>query len=243
MAWYVYMLRCGDGSLYTGCTDNVARRLAAHQSGKGAKYTRSRPPVSLAYQEELPDKPAALRREAAIKRLTRPQKLKLIAGKERCAMREMRRKERQITEEEAWAVVDKCEYAFLAMTAEDGTPYGLPVTIVREGRNVYFHSAMEGRKVECLRRQPRVCLTCVGENQVLPERYTTLYASAVAFGTARELTDAREKTEALRLLCRRYAPNHMDGFDAAMDASLGRTAVWCIAVEEITGKSNRNNHR
>ena len=148
MAWYVYMLRCGDGSLYTGCTDNVARRLAAHQSGKGAKYTRSRPPVSLAYQEELPDKPAALRREAAIKRLTRPQKLKLIAGKERCAMREMRRKERQITEEEAWAVVDKCEYAFLAMTAEDGTPYGLPVTIVREGRNVYFHSAMEGRKVE-----------------------------------------------------------------------------------------------
>ena len=61
--------------------------------------------------------------------------------------------------------------------------------------------------------------------------------------TARELTDAREKTEALRLLCRRYAPNHMDGFDAAMDASLGRTAVWCIAVEEITGKSNRNNHR
>ena len=152
MAWYVYMLRCGDGSLYTGCTDNVARRLAAHQSGKGAKYTRSRPPVSLAYQEELPDKPAALRREAAIKRLTRAQKLKQIEGKDRCVMREMRRKERQITEEEAWAVVDKCEYAFLAMTAEDGTPYGLPVTIVREGRNVYFHSAMEGRKIRCLRQ-------------------------------------------------------------------------------------------
>ena len=101
MAWYVYMLRCGDGSLYTGCTDNVSRRLAAHQSGKGAKYTRSRLPVSLVYQEEVPDKPAALRREAAIKRLTRAQKLKLIEGKDRCVMREMRRKERQITEEEA----------------------------------------------------------------------------------------------------------------------------------------------
>lgn len=78
MAWYVYMLRCGDGSLYTGSTDNVERRLAVHQSGKGAKYTRSRLPVTLAYREELPDKPAALRREAAIKSLTRSEKLALL---------------------------------------------------------------------------------------------------------------------------------------------------------------------
>ena len=82
MAWYVYMLRCGDDSLYTGYTDDVQRRLKTHQSGKGAKYTRSRLPVTLAYQESLPDKSAALRREAAIKRLTRQQKLELIAGKE-----------------------------------------------------------------------------------------------------------------------------------------------------------------
>lgn len=78
MAWFVYMLKCGDGSLYTGYTDDVQRRLAVHQSGKGAKYTRSRLPVALAYQEELPDKSAALRREAAIKRLTHRQKVQLI---------------------------------------------------------------------------------------------------------------------------------------------------------------------
>lgn len=78
MAWFVYMLRCGDGSLYTGCTNNLARRLAAHQSGRGAKYTRSRPPVTLVYREELPDRSAALRREAAVKRLTHPQKMALI---------------------------------------------------------------------------------------------------------------------------------------------------------------------
>ena len=83
MAWFVYMLRCSDGSLYTGYTDDVCRRLAAHQRGKGAKYTRSRLPVELAYQEECPDKSAALRSEAAIKRLTRGEKLKLIAEKER----------------------------------------------------------------------------------------------------------------------------------------------------------------
>lgn len=80
MGWFVYILRCGDGSLYTGYTNDVPRRLMLHQNGQGAKYTRSRPPVSLAYQEELPDKSAALRREAAIKRMKRPQKLSLIAS-------------------------------------------------------------------------------------------------------------------------------------------------------------------
>ena len=80
MAWYVYILRCGDGSLYAGYTNDIPRRLARHQSGRGAKYTRSRLPVALAYQEELPDKSAALRREAAVKRMTRPQKLSLIAA-------------------------------------------------------------------------------------------------------------------------------------------------------------------
>ena len=81
--WFVYMLRCRDGSLYTGCTDDVQRRLAVHQSGKGAKYTRSRLPVELVYQEDAADKSAALRREAAIKQLSRSEKMKLIQEKER----------------------------------------------------------------------------------------------------------------------------------------------------------------
>lgn len=83
MAWYVYMLRCGDGSLYTGSTTDVERRLREHQGGTGARYTRSRPPVTLAYAEEAPDRSAAQRREAAIKKLPRAQKLKLIGKRER----------------------------------------------------------------------------------------------------------------------------------------------------------------
>ena len=239
MGWFVYMLRCGDGSLYTGYTDNVARRLAVHQSGKGAKYTRSRPPVTLAYQEELPDKSSAMRREAAIKRLTRRQKLELIEKNGRMDMTEMRRKDRQMPTEFAWDVVDKCEYAFLAMVAEDGGPYGLPVTIVRDGENVYFHSAMEGRKVDCLRRHPVVCLTCVGNTEIQQDRFTTLYESAVAFGTVTEITDEDEKTAVLRLLCLRHAPEHMAGFPEEVAANLRRTAVWRMNVEEITGKANQ----
>lgn len=82
MGWTVYILRCGDGTLYTGCTNDLPRRLEAHQSGRGAKYTRSRLPVALAYQEAAADKSAALRREAAIKRLDRLKKLALIGEKE-----------------------------------------------------------------------------------------------------------------------------------------------------------------
>lgn len=76
--WNVYILRCGDGSLYTGISTDVQRRLAEHRSGKGAKYTRSRGPLELVYQEECPDKSAALRRELEIKALPRAEKLKLI---------------------------------------------------------------------------------------------------------------------------------------------------------------------
>ena len=81
-AYVVYILRCGDGTLYTGCTNDLERRLAAHSSGKGAKYTRARLPVELVYQEPAPDKSQALRREAAIKALTRQQKLSLIQCEE-----------------------------------------------------------------------------------------------------------------------------------------------------------------
>ena len=80
MGWWVYILRCGDGTLYTGSTSDVNRRAAAHAGGKGAKYTRGRGPIAVVYREECPDKGAALRREAAIKKLKRPDKLNLIAA-------------------------------------------------------------------------------------------------------------------------------------------------------------------
>ncbi|MDI9239164.1 GIY-YIG nuclease family protein [Lysobacter sp. LF1] len=72
--WFVYLLECGDGSLYTGITTDVARRYAQHAAGKGARYTRSRPPVRLLAQFPYPDRSAASRAEHAIKQLTAAQK-------------------------------------------------------------------------------------------------------------------------------------------------------------------------
>ena len=77
--WVVYILECKDGSLYTGITDRLERRLAAHRSGKGAKYTRGRGPLHLRYLEECTDHSAALKREAEIKKLTKTEKRELCA--------------------------------------------------------------------------------------------------------------------------------------------------------------------
>ena len=76
--YYVYLLRCADGTLYTGFTNDLARRLAAHNTGRGAKYTRGRRPVELVYWENFSNKSSALKREYAIKRLSRAEKLSLI---------------------------------------------------------------------------------------------------------------------------------------------------------------------
>lgn len=77
--WWVYLVRCADDTLYCGITNDLERRLAAHNSGRGAKYTRPRRPVELVYQEPCPDRSAALRREAALKCLPRAQKLALLS--------------------------------------------------------------------------------------------------------------------------------------------------------------------
>ena len=77
-AGFVYMLKCRDGSFYTGWTTDIKRRVRVHNSGHGAKYTRSRLPVALVYLEKTADKSTALRREAAVRKLTHAQKQKLI---------------------------------------------------------------------------------------------------------------------------------------------------------------------
>lgn len=77
-SWQVYILECADGSLYCGISNNLDARINSHNAGRAARYTRGRGPVVLRYQETCADRPTALRREAAIKRLTRARKLKLI---------------------------------------------------------------------------------------------------------------------------------------------------------------------
>jgi putative endonuclease len=89
MAWHVYLLRCGDGTLYAGTTTDLPRRFAMHSAGKGARYTRGRGPLVLAWSEEVADRAAALRREHQIKRLRRAEKLRLLGPSRSARIRKL----------------------------------------------------------------------------------------------------------------------------------------------------------
>ena len=151
----------------------------------------------------------------------------------------MRRKDREMPADFACMVLDDCLWVTLAMLDPEGRPYAVPVSIVRENDNIYFHAAKAGHKTRCLKHRPQVCLIAVSEARPFARHFTMEYASAAVHGTAREVLDTEEKIHALRLLCLRYAGDNMDNFGEALERSLSRTAIWKIAIEELSGKRKK----
>lgn len=151
----------------------------------------------------------------------------------------MRRKDREQTKEFGFELIDRCEYGVMALIDTDGAPYALPLNLARDGESLYFHCAMEGKKIDSLRRDPRVCISFTGGVKPLTDKFTTLYQSADVFGRAVEVTDNDEKIHALRLLCEKLTPTNMAAFDGAVERSLGRTAVWRVDIEDVTAKEKK----
>ena len=151
----------------------------------------------------------------------------------------MLRKDREMDENFGLMVIDKSQYAVLSTVKEDGSPYCVPVSPVRVGKSLYIHGSINGLKNKCMRLNGRVCLSFVGDVNLVPEKFTTEYESAVVTGVAREITDDGEKTEALKQICLKYAPSNMENFEAAVSKSLFRTAIWKIDITEITAKRKK----
>jgi nitroimidazol reductase NimA-like FMN-containing flavoprotein (pyridoxamine 5'-phosphate oxidase superfamily) len=151
-------------------------------------------------------------------------------------MKNMRRKDRERDRDFAESITDKCLFASLATISEDGSPYCVPLTIVRDGEWIYFHSAKEGHKIDNLKNQSRVCLSCVGDVNEPPDNFTAEYESAIIFGKAEEVLDDKEKIHALRILCQRHTPSNMAVFYKAIERSLTVTGIWKIHIDEISGK-------
>lgn len=151
----------------------------------------------------------------------------------------MRRIDREMDRDFALMVVDKCEYATLAMINTDGRPYCLPISIARDEDIIYFHSAKEGRKIDALRNDPNVCMSCVGDTLRAKDKFTTEFESAILRGKASEVTEDEEKIHGLKLICERHTPTNMHEFDTAIEKSLFRTGVWKIEIADITGKRKK----
>ena len=158
------------------------------------------------------------------------------SGERHGMMHEMRRKDRETDRAFAERVIDKAAFATLATAGDDGTPYAVTLSMVREGEWLYFHGAPEGRKIDALRKNPKVCVTFVGDIGVPPGKFTVNYESAVVFGAAEEVADSAEKIHGLRLICERYTPDNMADFDRASAHSLAVTAIWKVHIDGISGK-------
>lgn len=151
----------------------------------------------------------------------------------------MRRKDREMDEAFALGIADKCEYAVLSVLDSEGAPYCVPVSIVRDGRDIFFHCAKEGKKVDAMRKNPEVCIACVGDTRRMEDEFTTEFESAIIRGGAEEVLEDGQKIHALRLLCQRHTPTNMHNFDAEVRKSLSRTAVWRVAIRTISGKRKK----
>jgi len=150
--------------------------------------------------------------------------------------KEMRRKDRQASREQAEEVLAAGMYGVLSMNGAD-QPYGIPLSHVWLKGAVYFHCAAEGSKLERLRADNRVSYCVVSEAAPLPAEYSMKYRSAIVSGKAAEVTDDAEKLEALIALVRKYSGETYvkPGGDRAA-AALGRTLVYRIDPVRITGK-------
>ena len=154
----------------------------------------------------------------------------------------MRKASREMDTAFALEVFDKAPYITVSFTRPNGQAYGLPLSLARvDDKTFYFHCALEGDKLDCIKANPMVCLSAVTRctPTVGPKdgSFSLQYKSAVAVGKAELVASDEEKIAGLRAISQRFLPNHMDAFDDAIKRSLHRTAVVRITLTEPpTGK-------
>ncbi len=173
----------------------------------------------------------------------------------------MRRKDREMNSEFAKYVIDKASFGSLAVYDDELGLENLPLSIIRLGDDLYFHSAKLGRKVEFFKKNPRVTISFVTDIKI-PENYsqeellsfkedksrakdlisnvfTTEFASSIAYGKVFLVQDKEEKILAMRTICEKYTPDKMDYFDLAIEAGLSRVNVYKVPIEKLSSKRKK----
>ena len=151
---------------------------------------------------------------------------------------EMRRRDRELTRDEALAILSRAEVATVSVVTADG-PYGFPVSPVVVDGTLYFHSATEGRKIRALASDSRVWISAFTDVVAATDKFTTYFESAMAWGELRRVADPGEARRALEALCRKFTPSNMADFDNALARSLPATAVYALRLDHVSGKAKR----
>lgn len=151
--------------------------------------------------------------------------------------RGMRRKKQALSPEECAAVLAQGTAGVLALSGDDGYPYAVPLSYVFDEGRLYFHCAKAGHKLDAIQQDNRASFCVVGQDQIVPEEYTTYFKSVIVFGTMRILEDASEKRAAIEKLAAKYAPDDTaEHRSQVIDREWGPLCILEMTVEHMTGK-------
>ena len=150
--------------------------------------------------------------------------------------RPMRRHRQQLSREECERILGRCTSGVLALTGDGGYPYAVPLSYVYADGAIIFHSAVEGHKVDAIRRDSRCSFCVIEQDEIKPAEFTTYFRSVIAFGRIQILEDDNEKVQALRLLGSRYSPGDEHGLQHEIDKSLDHVLLLRLDIEHMSGK-------
>ncbi len=151
--------------------------------------------------------------------------------------REMRRINQQLTLEECEEVLSRCTSGVLAVNGDEGYPYAVPLSYVYHQGSLYFHGALTGHKIDSILRCDKVSFCVVDQDEVVPEKLTTVYRSVIVFGRAHILDDERKIAQGARILGAKYLGDLDQGvINQEIMHSMPRLTVIRMDIEHITGK-------
>lgn len=150
----------------------------------------------------------------------------------------MRRNDREISIQEARAILDSSEYGVLSTIGRDGQPYGVPLSYVHKNDSIYFHCALSGQKLDNIDYNAKVSFCVVGDTELLPDKFSTEYESAVVFGVASEVKGT-ERYNALLWLLEKYCPDNIEEGKLYIKQKEKATKVFKIEINHISGKARR----
>lgn len=152
--------------------------------------------------------------------------------------REMRRKDRELKNDEIIKILQNNTYGILSTISENGYPYGIPISYIFFNNSIYFHSATKGHKIDNILNNAKVSFCVVGETCTLPDKFTTNYESVIVFGKAIEVLD-NEKNSVLLEIVKKYSPDYIKEGKEYIEKANKATKVLKISIEHISGKARR----
>jgi len=153
-------------------------------------------------------------------------------------MRELRRKDRAIPKEEAIALLNKAEYGLLSTVTEDGKPYGVPLNFCIIEHCIYFHCAIEGQKIDNIKKNKSVSFCAVGNTELLPDKFGTKYESVIVSGEVEEVFEMNMHI-ALEGLLHKYSPEFIDKGLKYIEGLKNKARVFKININKLTGKARK----